>query len=309
MAAHLVSPAQLVSIVGRGIVSGATPPHLAPLPGDRDAEVITVDDLGFTRGDGVFDATRLVTAPDGTSTVDHLDRHLARFARSIAGMDGDPLDEPTWRALIDEAVTAWTVPGEAIVKMMWTRGQESFGSAPTQALTITPISEGALRLRHGIGVTLLSRGSSAYSHRDARWLLGGVKTLSYGVNMAVKREAARRGCDEVLLTSTDGYVLEGPNAALITLHGVADDRPVLRSTPIEGTGVLASITQAVLFEAAEAEGVATELVLQTPEQVCAADAAWFVSSVRGAAPVTRFDEQPMPQSPEWTTRVRGWIGF
>lgn len=296
--------AQLVGMIGRGIVSGATPPHTEP-----GAEVITVDDLGFTRGDGVFDATRVVTDESGHSTVDHLDRHLQRFARSIAGMDGAPLNEASWRALIAEAVEAWTIPGEAILKIMWTRGQESSSSETTQALTITALSEGALQLREGIAVTLLSRGSASDAYRDARWLLGGVKTLSYGMNMAVKREAARRGCDEVLLTSTDGYVLEGPNAALITLHGADGDSPVLRSTPLEGTGVLWSITQTVAFERAAAEGITTELVLQTPDEVAAADAAWFVSSVRGAAPVTRFDDRQMPIDQDWTNRIRGWIGF
>ncbi|CAI9404079.1 aminotransferase class IV [Aestuariimicrobium sp. T2.26MG-19.2B] len=297
---------QLVGVVGRGLLAPDSP-H-AREPKTAPGQVISVDDLGFTRGDGVFDATRVVTADDGSSSVDHLDRHLARFARSVAGMDGDPLDEGPWRELIGQAVEAWTTPGEAVLKIMWTRGLESSTSEPTQVLTITPLSEGAIRLREGIAVALMSRGTSSDAYRDARWLLGGVKTLSYGINMAVKREAARRGCDEVLLTSTDGWVMEGPNASLVTLH-LDGGRPVLRSTPVEGTGILRSITQEVLFERAASEGVATELVLQTPEEVKRADAAWYLSSVRGAARVTRFDEHPVAGSDEWTARIRGWISF
>lgn len=286
---------QLTAVLGRGII-------------EADTQVITADDLGFTRGDGVFDATRVVTADDGSSTVDHIAAHLARFARSIAGMDGDPVDEQAWRSLIAEAVEAWATPGQAILKIMWTRGQESSSAQPTEVLTITSLSDNALRLREGIGVAMLGRGSASDAYRDAPWLLGGVKSLSYGVNVAVKREAARRGLDEVLLISSDGFVMEGPNASLITLHD-ADGSPVLRSTPVEGTGILASITQDLAFRGAAAEGVATELRLQTPDEARAADAAWFVSSVRGAAPVTRFDDQKMPLRPDWTARIRGWIGF
>jgi 4-amino-4-deoxychorismate lyase len=295
---------QLVGMVGRGLLlqDSSSDPTMSP------GQLISVDDLGFTRGDGVFDATRVVTAADGSSSVDHLDRHLARFARSIAGMDGEPLDEAPWRGLIGQAVQAWTTPGEAVLKIMWTRGLESSSSGPTQVLTITPLSEAAIRLREGIAVALMGRGTSSEAYRDAPWLLGGVKTLSYGVNMAVKREAARRGCDEVLLTSTDGWVMEGPNASLVTLH-LAQGRSVLRSTPVEGTGILRSITQEVLFERASSEGVNTELVLQTPDQIKQADAAWYLSSVRGAARVTRFDEDLVPQSDEWTSRIRDWIGF
>lgn len=282
---------QIIGVMGKGVLEAGT-------------ASITADDLGFTRGDGVFDATRVVTDDQGVSRVDNLDRHLDRFNRSLAGLDGPELDRDAWVQLIAESVDAWRLPGEAILKIMWSRGQESNPSAPTQVLTITELDPTSLAKRDGIKVALLGRGTASDAYRDAPWLLGGVKTLSYGVNVAVKREANRRGADEVLLVSSDGWAMEGPNASLIVLRD-----GTLWTTPVEGTGILRSITQELIWEHAATDGVPTRTELMRPEQVFQADAAWLASSVRGTAPITRLDDVDLPVSDEWTQRLRGWIGF
>ncbi|HEX2858469.1 MAG TPA: aminodeoxychorismate lyase [Propionibacteriaceae bacterium] len=281
---------QVVAVLGRGVVDPGEP-------------VVSADDLGFTRGDGVFDATRVVI--DGTGRrIDNLDAHLARFARSIHLLEGEVPDLDQWRALIGQAVAACPFSGELTLKIMWTRGRESVVTQPFGVLTLTPMTAAAIAQRAGVRVAGLSRGMPADAFADAPWLLGGAKTLSYVVNVGAKREAARRGADDVLFLSSDGYCLEGPTSSLVAAFGRR-----LVTTPRGATGILGSITQEIAFDAARAAGFETADELLRPEQLFEADGVWLLSSVRGAAPILELDRRPLPQSPELTAQIVGWTGF
>ncbi len=282
---------QLVAVAGRGI-----------LPTGK--AVATADDLGLTRGDGCFDATRVVTGRDGVSSVDHLSAHLARLNRSIEGLGDRPTGASVWQELVDEALEVWTRPGEATLKLMYTRGPESRSGEPLLVLTLTQMSAESLAQREGIGVVGLGRGYASDAFTDAPWLLGGVKSLSYAVNMAAKREAARRGAQDVLFVSSDGWCLEGPTAALVVAFG-----KTLVTTPTEGTGVLDSITQKQVFAGAERKGWATDYRLLRPAELLTADGAWLVSSVRGPAPILELDGTPLNHDPKLTAKLAKWAGF
>jgi len=280
---------QLVAVLGRGVVAADTP-------------LLIADDLGFTRGDGCFDAARLVVA-DGAKRVDHLERHLARFARSSALLELPAPDLDAWKALIDQAVAAWDVPGEAVLKLLRTRGPERSGAALTELLTIT-VAADATKARQGVRAITLNRGYASDAFTDAPWLLGGVKTLSYAVNVAAKREAARRGVDEVVFVSSDGFLLEGPTTGLLI---AADDQ--LWTTPIDGTGVLPSVTiEAILDQAAEA-GVGVQRALFRAEDLATCEGAWVVSAVRGVLPLLELDGVTLPHDPAVTARLAAVAGF
>ena len=280
---------QLVAVLGVGVVD------------DPDRPVLCADDLGLTRGDGCFDATRVVTDTDGASHIDHLDTHLGRFARSAAGLE-IPFDMDAWQDLVAAAAAAWKLPGEAVLRVMLTRGREAAPGDPvTGLLTIAPIHGSALTGRSGISVTTLDRGHAANMFTEVSWLLGGIKTLSYAINVAAGREAKRRGADDALFVSSDGFALEGPRAALLWR---SDDR--LATTPIDGTGILASITQAVVFERAAAEGVSVSYELITVDDLVRSDGAWLLSSGRLVAPILQLDDVPLASDPAWTDRVWGW---
>ncbi len=286
----VAGPERLVAVLGRGVLA------------DPHQPVIHADDLGLTRGDGCFEATRLVVGDDGSGHAEHLDAHLARMGRSAAALELE-FDEDAWRSLIADAVAGWSRPGEAVLRWVLSRGCERAPADPvTGVVTIVPIGPATIAERDGVHVASIPIGRPADAMSAAPWLLGGVKTLSYAMNMAAGREAKRRGVDDVLFTSTEGYALEAPRAALIWRIG---DR--LATTSHDGTGVLASITQAAVFAGAEAEGVETAYELIAADELPATDGAWLVSSGRLTAPMRSLDGHEMPVDDAWTARLRRWF--
>ena len=281
----------VVAVRGRGVV-------------DPDAPVVTADDLGLTRGDGCFDSARVVTSVEGVAAVIDLDEHLDRLARSAAAMALAMPPPEEWTRLVGDAVKQWSTPGEAVLKLVLTRGREWDGSGPTAFVTITHRPSVVAESSRTTTAVTLTRGHPSDAFDDAPWLLGGVKTLSYVINVAAVREARARGADDVIFTTTDGYALDGPTSGLL----VARDGALL-STPTGGTGILDSVTVAAIFEAATSDGVETRFELIPVADLYTAEGVWLVSSGRGPALVTALDGRPLTTAPALAARVAHWAGF
>jgi len=280
----------VLAVLGRGLV-------------DPDEPALRADDAGVTRGDGCFEGCRVVVDGSGTADVAKLDAHLARMSRSAARLEID-FDAAAWRELITLAAAAWPQPGEAALKAVLTRGA---GDRPTGFVWVTELGADIPRQRReGIRVVTLSRGMPVAAFSDAPWLLGGVKTLSYAVNMAAAREAQRRGADDVLFVSADdpGYVLEAPTASAVWATG-----RTLVTTPPDATGILAGTTQALLFDAAAAAGWRTDCRLATVAELHEADVLWLVSSTRGPVDVVDLDGTARRRVPEIDAEIRRLAGF
>jgi 4-amino-4-deoxychorismate lyase len=269
----------VLAVLGVGLVDPAT-------------AVVRADDPGVTRGDGCFEGCRIV---DGA--VDKLDAHLARMARSAGALEL-PFAADEWRELVELAVGAWPHRGEAAMKLLLTRG-------PVGLAWITPLPADYPRLRReGLRLITLDRGTTFDAFTDAPWLLGGVKTLSYAVNMAAAREATRRGADDVLFVSADGFVLEAPTGSVVWSVG-----RTLRTTPTGASGILAGTTQRRLFERAAGAGWRVEDVPARVEDLHEADVVWIVSSVRGPIDVIDLDGKQRPRRPEVDAEIRRLAGF
>ena len=94
------------------------------------------------------------------------------------------------------------------------------------ALLVSPVPAETVRQRtDGISVVSLGLGVPADFRRAAPWLLGGAKTLSYAVNMAALRHAHALGADDVVFTSLEGQVLEGPTSTVVWAAGGALHTP------------------------------------------------------------------------------------
>ncbi|WP_082043472.1 aminotransferase class IV [Mobilicoccus massiliensis] len=281
---------QVAAVFGRGIV---------PV----DAPVVGVDDLGLTRGLGCFDATR-VRFSGGEPRIDLLDEHLARLARSASALGIGCPASTAWKRLVDHLCEAYAGEAEAMLKLVLTGGGETDAAPPVAYATLTQLGVDTFRAREGISIATLNRGTASDAYADAPWLLGGVKTIAYAINLAAKEEAHRRGADDALFVSTDGYVLEGPTSAAVIRR-----RDRLLTTPTGPTGVLASITVDRICREAPNAGVTVDHELFTPADLAAADGAWFVSSVRGVAPLRRIDGIDLAVDSDGDALVRRLAGF
>jgi len=259
---------------------------------------LTVTDLAATRGDGVFES---ISVTDGRTQA--LEAHLLRFAHSAAMLDLPAPDVAIWYAAVEETAARLyeaTSAAEAIVKIVLSRGIEG-GSTPTGWAYAFVSPDFAAARRDGIRIVLLDRGYRHDVATTSPWLLAGAKTLSYAVNRAVVREAARRGADDVLFISSDGYLLEGAVSNLLIKRG---DELI---TPRTDLGILTGTTQVDLFRWAEGARYRIGYQLLTPADLEAADAAWLVSSGRHVAPIRAVDGVERPIDVELTAAMNTFL--
>ncbi|SOC49245.1 4-amino-4-deoxychorismate lyase [Blastococcus aggregatus] len=243
-----------------------------------DEAVVTAWDQGLVRGDGAFESVAVL---DGGTP--HLPAHLARLTRSAALLEIPHPGDDAWRALVGAVLAGWPVDTEGVIRLLLTRGPGD-DAPPTALALLAPVPAETVRQRTtGVSVISLSLGVPADFRARAPWLLGGAKTLSYAVNMAAYRHAHSLGADDVVLTSLEGELLEGPTSTVAWAAG-----GTLHTPPTE-TGILPGTTVARLFERASAEGWPTARTRATVDDLHAADAVWLLSGVRGAAPVHTLD--------------------
>ncbi|WP_297453663.1 aminodeoxychorismate lyase [uncultured Corynebacterium sp.] len=244
------------------------------------------DDLGAIRGDGVFE-TLLVRGGHTCNT----DRHEKRFASSALMLDLPAPDLEQWRAATEVALQelrARSIEGDATLRWVYSRGRESTGK-PTGYVLASSAAKVAENRLNPVSVMLAERGFSLDLGSRAPWALIGAKTLSYAANMAALRYAKSKGFDDVIFTSAEGNLLEGPTSTIIVQRG----NELL--TPNPGEGVLPGTTQAALFETAANCGWTVTPTVLVPGDLYTADAVWLVSSVRIAVVVKSIDGEPIRQ--------------
>ncbi|PXY34527.1 aminodeoxychorismate lyase [Prauserella endophytica] len=256
---------------------------------DPDQAHLRVDDLGVLRGDGIFE-TILVT--DGKPR--ELGPHLDRLARSAAMMDLPEPDRAAWERVVQLVIDNWSGSSEIALKLVLTRGIEGDpSSTPTAFALGMEIDEKVKRARaEGIAAITLDRGIGTDVAERAPWLLLGAKSLSYAINMAAVREAARRGAADVIFTATDGSVLEGPTSTVIVARG----RTLY--TPPPTIGILPGTTQGDVFRAAERAGWTTKVEPLRVAELASADGVFLASSVRKLTRVHTLDGEALPDSTE-----------
>jgi 4-amino-4-deoxychorismate lyase len=250
-----------LAVSGRGVVDPAEP-------------VLRADDEALLRGRAAFETIRVYGGVP-FKLADHLDR-LAGSAERIGLPEANrlELEELSRQALEASGAT------EAVLRLYWT-------PTPVALALVSPLPDHHDELRER-GQRLISlRGLRA----DEPWLLPGVKSTSYAVNMAAEAEARRRGADDAVFVDEDATVLEGPTT------NIWWRREGILYTPSLDLGILAGVTRAAMLELAAETGYQVEQGQYGLTQLLAADEAFTSSSVREVMPVTELDGAPISRGP------------
>jgi 4-amino-4-deoxychorismate lyase len=254
-----------VAVLGRGVVDPATP-------------VIHADDRGLLRGLAAFETLRVYGGRPFAMA-----EHLERLRLSATRMHFAVPDLTALERLAHEAIDTAGAP-DCTLRFTVTGGRE--GEGPVAIVIIGALPDGLDELRSsGIAVISLQLGTDPRSRRDAPWLLDGVKSTSYAVNMAAHEEAERRGAGDAIFVAADGSVLEGPTT------NVWWRRDSVLYTPALDLGILAGVTRAYVLRLAGEVGYQAVEGWFPLAHLAAADEAFTSSSIRELMPIVRLDGQ------------------
>ena len=257
-----------LAVGGRGLV-------------DPDEPVLHVDDEAFLRSRAAFETTRVYGGKPFK-----LDEHLARLAGSAARVEIGRIDEDELDRLAHLALEAASAP-DAVLRLFVTPGREG-ARQPTHIAMVSTLPPGLDELRaRGARLVSIQLGLDPALRASSPWLLGGVKSTSYAVNMAAEAEAKRRGADDAVFLGSGDVVLEGP---VTNMWWRYED---VLYTPALELGILAGVTRATLIEEAAAAGHEVRDGVFALELMSAADEAFTSSSIREVMPVVELDGRPV----------------
>ncbi len=236
-----------VAVAGRGIVDPSEP-------------VFRADDEAVVRGTAAFETVRI---RGGRAVL--LDRHVERLKRSALSLRLPP--PAGARELALQAVEA-AAADEGALRL--------FRTSATLVATVAPLPPGLDAMRRR-GIALITIRVLAHG------LLTGIKSTSYGTNMAAVAEAERRGADDALFVGEGDTVLE-----LTTSNVWWRDGDVL-TTPSISAGVLPGVTRAAVAELAREAGYRVREGSFTLSKLIGAEEAFTSSAVREIVPVIAVD--------------------
>jgi len=232
---------------------------------------VSVEDRGFTLGDGVFD-----TALALNGAVFAREAHVSRLLNS-AHLIGIAIDRARIEAAIDDALT----PAPAILRTTITRGTAARGLWPASAGEPTLVVTTAPWNPALVGQP--ARLVTATGRRNEFSPTANLKTLDYLDHVLAAREAAGAGADDALLLNTQGRV------ACTTIANVFALTEGTLVTPPLSDGCLPGVIRALVMEIAPTLGLAVEERPLTPQALAGAHAAFLTNSVRFLRPVTALD--------------------
>ncbi|HLN76927.1 MAG TPA: aminodeoxychorismate lyase [Nocardioidaceae bacterium] len=238
---------------------------------DPRGPAVAVSDHGFTVGDGVFEAVKVVDNEPFALT-----RHLERLARSARGLGLPEVDLDEVRRGVGAVVSGQELPLGRI-RITYTGGEAPLGSGRgSKPPTLVVVAD---TMKPWTGPTAVV---TVPWPRNERGALAGLKTTSYAENVMALARASDSGASEAIFANTAGNLCEGTGSNVFyVLEGE------LRTPTLE-SGCLAGISRGLVLEWYGAREI------DEPVDVLAdADEIFLVSTTRDVQAVQRCDDREL----------------
>jgi branched-subunit amino acid aminotransferase/4-amino-4-deoxychorismate lyase len=241
--------------------------------------VVRADDEALLRGRAAFETLRVYGGRPF-----RLETHLDRLVASAESIGLPPVAKMRLSVLAGLVVPK-AAGGDAVLRLVWTAGPAEGPPAGLALLSEIPAWIDDVRSSGARAVSLLGVRAAV------PWLLPGVKSTSYAVNMAAEAEAKRRGADEAIFVDSGPVVLEG------TVTNVWWRKGDVLYTPSLELGILAGVTRATILDLAPASGFAVQEGVYPLDDLLKADEAFTSSSVREIMPLVEVDGTALSRGP------------
>jgi branched-chain amino acid aminotransferase len=248
---------------------------------EPEAPAIAVLDHGFTVGDGVFEAIKVVqNAPFA------LTRHLERLERSAVGLGLPKPDQDLVRGAVDEVLEGQDI-ALGRIRMTYTAGISPLGSgrdtsSPTLVVVVTE--------SHPYPPT--TKAVVVPWPRNERGALAGLKTTSYAENVVALAYAEERGASEAICANTVGNLCEGTGTNVFCVFGDSVVTPPLSS------GCLSGVTRNLLVEWCGLEERDISLA-----ELATAGEVFLTSTTRDIQGLSQLDDRVFPTEQPVTARM------
>ena len=245
----------------------------------KERALISVEDRGFTFGDGIYEGVRAIAG-----RLFEWHAHAARMINSLAGLRINVAPEQVAalgtvgeRLLRDNAL----VEGEAFLYFAITRGAapraHGFpppGTPPTVFVSATPFV---------VPRELRQRGGAAITHEDLRWSRCDWKTLNVLGSVLARQAAVEAGAIDAILVRDD-VVTEG---AATSVFAVVDG--VIRTHPA-GRRILPGVTRDLVIASAAALELAIRQEAVTAAELRRAEEIFLCGTTTDVTPIVTLDD-------------------
>jgi len=245
---------------------------------DRIVPVAELDPIYFDRGiyfgDGVYEVLRSYHGK-----LFALDKHLERFANSLAAVRINSVDMGQIRERVERAFNTAEL-AEAKIYFHVTRGSAPRNHVwnadlePNFFLTVDELPDSSAEKAQGIAVS---------THPDWRWKRCDIKSLNLLANVLARQDATDKGYDEAILVDEAGLITEGSGSAFFAIRG-----QTVQTAPLTAN-ILPSITRQYVLQATQDIGLKTNEQCLTPAQAASADELFIAVTTKDIVPVVKFD--------------------